>query len=299
MRQVVLAAVAQGRPTGLEGMGFRRIGRPLSRTSEEEAGDFVLQQNFHDVFQTLLRVVHNEPRKIPALKHQITVARELLKPGKRMPMNDPSILVVEDEKVIAEDIQQRLGGLGYDVAGFASDAKESLALVESLKPSLVLMDINMGGNSAGIEAADAIRKLHHVPVVFLSGYSEGEMLERAKIAEPFGYILKPFETRELRVAIEIALYRHKVEQERENLLAELQEALAKVKTLRGLLPICAYCRKVRDDKGYWTQVEEYVTTHSEATFSHGMCPHCFDRVKGELDALERNELPRGPILAGH
>ena len=94
-------------------------------------------------------------------------------------MNNPRILVVEDEKVIAEDIQHRLSGLGYEVAGVACDAKEGLALVESLKPNLVLMDINMGGNSAGIEAAESIRKLHHVPVVFLSGYSEGEMLERA------------------------------------------------------------------------------------------------------------------------
>ncbi len=76
--------------------------------------------------------------------------------------------------------------------------------------------------------------------------------------------------------------RHLAEEEREKLIRELQEALAKVKTLTGLLPICASCKKIRDDKGYWNQIEAYIRDHSEAEFSHGICPECMKKLYGTV-----------------
>src|SRR5207247_7693547 len=82
--------------------------------------------------------------------------------------------------------------------------------------------------------------------------------------------------RELKVAIEMAVFRHQMEMEREALIHQLQTALAQVKALSGLLPICAECKKVRDDGGYWSQVEAYIEQRTEARYSHGLCPICFD-----------------------
>jgi hypothetical protein len=76
------------------------------------------------------------------------------------------------------------------------------------------------------------------------------------------------------------------EQEREKLITELQEAIAKVRTLRGLLPICSSCKKIRDDKGYWNQLESYIQEHSDAAFSHGICPECLRKIYPEFDGEE-------------
>jgi CheY-like chemotaxis protein len=120
-------------------------------------------------------------------------------------MNTCRILIVEDEAIVAMDIEERLAAMGYAVAGHASTGEQALALVEMHHPDLVLMDISLQGSMDGITAADEIRRRFHVPVIFLTAYSEDTTLERAKLAEPFGFILKPFDDRELKSAIEIAL----------------------------------------------------------------------------------------------
>jgi len=121
----------------------------------------------------------------------------------------------------------------------------------------------------------------------------------AKLTEPFGFLLKPFGARDLKVTLEIALYKHKMERERDRLTEELRQALARVKTLVGLLPICAYCKKIKDDAGYWSQVEAYIMKHSDASFTHGMCPDCFQRVKKEIDSVEKSGCAEHSELAGH
>lgn len=184
------------------------------------------------------------------------------------------ILVVEDEAIVAADLQDRLGTLGYGIAGWATTGEEAIALARQERPDLVLMDIMLRGEMNGIEAASTVRSELHLPVIFLTANSNDAVLEEAKISEPFAFLLKPFEERQLRTNIEMALYKNKMEQERERLIRELQEALAKVKTLTGLLPICAWCKSVRDDSGYWDRVEMYLEKHSEAKFSHGVCPTC-------------------------
>jgi len=204
--------------------------------------------------------------------------------------------VVEDEPVIAQHLSAQLDDAGY-VVTVATSPAQALAIANDRRPNIVLMDIGLGDAADGIGAAARLRQMT-IPVVYLTGAGDTATFQRAKSTAPFGYILKPCDTRELEICIEIALHKHQLEQERESLIAQLQEALAKVKVLRGLLPICAYCKKVRDDDGYWTQVEDYVSKHSEATFNHGMCPPCFQRVKSELEAVTASNAATEPI-AGH
>jgi PAS domain S-box-containing protein len=128
-------------------------------------------------------------------------------------MNPARILVVEDEFIVAKEIEMRLTAMGYQVAASALKADEALKLAEQHRPDLVLMDIRLQGEMDGITVAEKIRERFHLPVIFLTAYSEDTTLERAKLAEPYGYILKPFEERELKSAIEIALYKHRAEHE--------------------------------------------------------------------------------------
>lgn len=131
---------------------------------------------------------------------------------KAMPSQNPShrkarILVVEDELIVARDIVMQLGALGYEVVAQTGEAEQALALIPEAKPDLVLMDIQLAGAMDGIEAAGIVRAQFGIPVVFLSAFSAEAMLSRAKLSEPFGYILKPFSERELRTVLEMALYK--------------------------------------------------------------------------------------------
>lgn len=123
------------------------------------------------------------------------------------------ILVVDDEKIVNLDIQATLRRLGYLIVGDAVSGQEAIDKATEFKPDLVLMDIKLRGSMDGVEAANYIIKSFDIPVVFLTAYSDDQTLNRAKLSGPFGYLLKPFEERDLRSAIEIALYKHAMEQE--------------------------------------------------------------------------------------
>jgi diguanylate cyclase (GGDEF)-like protein/PAS domain S-box-containing protein len=126
-------------------------------------------------------------------------------------MNNENILIVEDEKIIALDLQRRLERFGYSVVGMASDGAEAIALARERKPDIILMDIMLAGSMDGIEAAKHIRAELAIPVIFLTAYTDEKTLERAKEVEPFGYILKPFKERELYTTIDIALYKNSID----------------------------------------------------------------------------------------
>jgi PAS domain S-box-containing protein len=126
-------------------------------------------------------------------------------------MTRPSILVVDDEIIIARELEARLKGMGYDVAGIASSGAEAVRLAAQTRPSLVLMDVVLKGNTDGIEAAAEIRRRWQTPVIYVTAYADQRTLERARVTEPFGYIVKPFAERELNANIEMALYRHRTE----------------------------------------------------------------------------------------
>jgi len=121
------------------------------------------------------------------------------------------ILVVEDEGIVAIDIQNRLKRLGYNVPAVASYGEEAVRKADETHPDLVLMDIMLSGKMDGIEAAQKIWDHFDIPVVYLTAYSDELTLQRAKVTAPFGYIVKPFEDRELHISLEIALYKHDIE----------------------------------------------------------------------------------------
>ena len=134
-------------------------------------------------------------------------------------MTYTKILIVEDEVIVARNIEKRLINAGYKVAGIASSGEEAIELASSLKPDLVLMDIKLKGKMDGIDAAKAIRNSYRLPIIYLTSYADEETFQRAKVTEPFGYLIKPFELKELNRSVEMALYKNKID----NKLLESQQ----------------------------------------------------------------------------
>lgn len=327
-------------------------------------------------------------------------------------MSKVRVLLVEDEAIIAAALSLNLRAIGHEVVAQVSRGEVAIEKALTLKPDIILMDIMLEGQMDGIEAAQGIRQHSDIPIIYITAFSDLSTIERAKLADPLGYIVKPAEERDLFLSIELAMYRHRMERklkeseawlsttlqgiadgvvavddaglikllnpiaeamtghaptnaagihlddvlklkntdtglflklsmlkelkepsaddkslvvvardgketpvhfrvsplvsekgqwagtvvvlydvterrraeaERERLIVELQEALANVKTLRGLLPICAWCKKIRNDKGYWDQTEEYVRQHTYADFTHSICPECYEKLAKELD----------------
>jgi len=126
-------------------------------------------------------------------------------------MKKSQILIVEDDAIVAEHTKVRLKAMGIDVIAIASSGEEALVTVDEKNPDLVLMDIMLEGKMNGIQTADKIRSNYDIPVVYVTAYADEKLVRRAKITSPFGYIIKPFEDNELNTAIEIALYKHKIE----------------------------------------------------------------------------------------
>ena len=192
------------------------------------------------------------------------------------------ILVVEDDPTTALLVSTVLGNEGYTVVGSAASGPDAIALTDRERPDLVLMDVELAGEMDGIDAAFAIREGTACPVVFLTSHTDPEVLERARAVEPHGYLLKPLDPRALRPTIEMALHKHKMERERLELIERLEAALAEVEQLRGLFPVCAWCKKVRDDEGYWDSIEGYLARHLNTQYTHGICQDCARKLESQL-----------------
>jgi len=123
-------------------------------------------------------------------------------------MDKLNIFIVEDESIVAKDIQNSLTKLGYNVVGFANNGLDAIEKITELKPDLVLMDIMIKGSMTGIEVSEKIKETMNIPVIFLTAYADEGTLSRAKITEPYGYILKPFKEIDLHSTIEMAVYKH-------------------------------------------------------------------------------------------
>ena len=311
------------------------------------------------------------------------------------------VLIVEDEQMIADDIKYTLNQFGYEVCGIFNKGIDAIENVSTLNPDLILMDIMLEGKFNGIETGKIILKDNDIPIIFLTAFADSATVELTKSITAYGYILKPFEAKELYATIEIALIKHKsekkmneskaqfesmflgnpepcvylnnnfqvidinprfkelfgftlneikdreideliipdeykveaaklnndtlsgyvyfdtfrknksgdllpvsisaapmiiageskgsfviykdirirkeIEEEREKLIQKLQKAIDEVKTLEGLIPICSHCKKIRDDSGFWGNVEQYIAKHSNVDFSHGICPDCLEK----------------------
>jgi len=199
---------------------------------------------------------------------------------------DVTVLYVEDDAATREEVAAILRRRVREL-WVAGDGEQGLALFGERRPDIVITDIRMP-KLDGLGMTKAIRALDaDVHIVVMSAHGDAEYLLDAINQGLEQYVLKPIETDKLLAALDkcarqIAL-RHaaaKHAAEREQLVGELQAAVAKAKLLSGFLPICAACKKIRDDRGYWQQIESYIHNHSEAEFSHGICPECARRLYG-------------------
>lgn len=177
-----------------------------------------------------------------------------------------NVLVVEDESIVSKDIQHSLKKLGYSVVGAASTGEKAIELAKSTMPDIILMDIMLKGEMNGIEAADEIRKTCSIPVIFLTAYADESTLSKAKITEPYGYILKPFKEIDLHTTIEMAIYKHGREQEvvkERDLLFSLVEN--KDSTQKGFIFVKSNSKLVKlksEDIYYIEALKDYVVIHT-------------------------------------
>jgi PAS domain S-box-containing protein len=316
-------------------------------------------------------------------------------------------MIVDDEIIVARQLEQRLVSLGYEVTAIASSGVEAIDMAAEAVPDLLLIEMTLRGDMNGVGAADELQRRRKIPAVFMIADTDEANLVWARVTEQYGCVVKPFTDRELRANIELALCKddaartlHKLEdrfftesidmlcfldfngyfkrlnpawertlgftrqelmsrpfiefvhpddrertlnqnrevrgggqalsfenrylckdgsyrwfrwnaapdsgqrviysvardvtaskqaeEERERLVHELQAALAEVKTLREILPICSYCRKIRDDENYWHTVESYISRHTMTRFSHSICPSCMAiEVESQFREKER------------
>jgi len=208
------------------------------------------------------------------------------------------ILVTDDDPDILLLTSSVLTKAGYEVLE-ARTGKECLEAMHSQRPDLVLLDVmlpDMKGSTV-CRQIKADPELRDTFVILVSGVQvSSEYQAKGLNIGADGYIVKPISNKELVARVQ-AMERIKKaedalrekEKQQERLIAKLQEALAEIKTLKGFIPICASCKKIRDDEGYWNQLESYISKHTDAVFSHGICPECAEKFRTELRNHEKQK----------
>ena len=178
------------------------------------------------------------------------------------------VLIVDDNPQNIKVLGNIIGKAGYDVA-VAMKGKDALQLLETDLPDLILLDIMMP-EMDGYELCSRIKaneKTREIPVIFLTAKRETDDLVRAFNVGAVDYVTKPFNATELLMRVRTHV--------------ELKQAREEIRTLKGIIPICANCKKIRDDKGFWNQVETYISNRTDAKFSHGLCPACERELYGD------------------
>jgi DNA-binding response OmpR family regulator len=222
-----------------------------------------------------------------------------------------SILIVDDTRESLDLLTHILLSEGYQVRA-ADNGALALVCVAACRPELILLDICM----PDMDGFEVLRRLmaseetRETPVIFISAVAETDQRVKGLKLGAVDFITKPFQREELlaRVHTHLTLSRlrdgfeqqaadlrfantqlqqeiserTRAQQDREKVILELQGALEKIRTLKGMLPICSSCKKIRDDHGYWNRIEKYITEHSEAAFTHGICPECARKLYPEL-----------------
>jgi DNA-binding response OmpR family regulator len=191
-------------------------------------------------------------------------------------------LVVDDEEKVLEYLSKRLRKYNYHVET-CSSGEEALEKVKVCDFDVVILDVVLPGID-GYEVCHRLKsdnKTSGIMVLILSVKNALEERLKGYEVEADDYVCKPFDPKELHAKVQILLRLKNAIDQRNRVIHELEEALTKLKTLSGLLPICASCKKIRDDEGYWSQIESYIRIHSNAEFSHGLCPNCAKRLYAE------------------
>ena len=190
------------------------------------------------------------------------------------------ILIAEDERVSRRLLELTLTGWGHEVI-VTEQGEEAWAILEQEdQPSLAILDWMMPGMD-GIEICRRVRqrkKLSGTYIILLTAKSSKANIVEGLIAGANDYVTKPFDRDELRARVNVGETVLDLQQKLAGRVIELEDALGQVRVLQGILPICSYCKHVRDDKDYWQSVECYISKHSEAKFSHGICPTCYETM---------------------
>ena len=208
------------------------------------------------------------------------------------------MLVTDDDPQVLHLSSSVLQKAGFEVLE-ASTGKECLESAGRHHPDIVLLDVVLPDVS-GVEVCRHIkhdRDLEGTFVILLSGVQvSSEYQAEGLNVGADGYMIKPISNKELVARIQSMLRIKRAEdalrekeKEQEHLIAELREALAEIKTLKGFIPICASCKKIRDDQGYWNQLEAYISKHTDAVLSHGMCPECAEKYREKIKQLVKKK----------
>ncbi len=202
------------------------------------------------------------------------------------PLKAPSdirILVVDDNPDNIDVMLNLLKPEGYNMA-VATRGEKALKVAEHFQPDLILLDVVM----PGMDGFTICKKLkgrsatREIPIIFVTAKSETEAIVKGFRSGGQDYISKPFRREEVLSRVRTHLRLRLLIKEQAGLIKELTENLAQVKTLRGMLPICASCKKIRDDQGYWHQIETYISSHTDVDFSHGVCRDCAHKLYPDL-----------------
>jgi DNA-binding response OmpR family regulator len=207
------------------------------------------------------------------------------------------ILVAEDDRVARRMLETILAEWGYQVTAVGDGVEALRELTGADAPQLAILDWIM----PGLDGGEVCRRVRAEPnprlmyLIMLTIKSSRADVIAGLRAGADDYISKPFDPAELEARLQVGRRMLNLERSLAARVGQLEAALRQIKQLRGLLPICMYCKKIRDGENYWQQVEAYLAAHSEATFSHSICPHCYDSiVKPELAALSGEAPPPSP-----
>ena len=191
----------------------------------------------------------------------------------------PLILIVDDVEENVEVLYSILEIQNYRIA-IALNAEQTYLAVEREIPDLILLDVMLPDGNGFEVAAELLKKYqnNNIPIIFVTALAHlRDRIEGFRVGG-VDYISKPYEELEVLARVKTHVELGRIRKVQEQLIVELKETLSEVSSLRGLIPICTNCKNIRDDKGYWIQVEKYMSEHSEAEFTHSICPSCVDKL---------------------
>jgi len=194
-------------------------------------------------------------------------------------------LIADDDRVTAAAVSASVSAWGFEVTVVHDGNAAWNCLSEDPPPSLAIVDWEM----PGLDGPELCRRLRadpvraHVYLLLLTARSRSADIVAGLEAGADDYLVKPVHLAELRARLHVGVRVVSLQERLANKVAELQATLDKVRQLRGLLPICAYCKRIRNDQNYWERVEVYVTEHSDAKFTHGICPTCLEAAQEEIE----------------
>ena len=191
------------------------------------------------------------------------------------------VLIVDDDEddfVVAQSLLSQIEGQQFEVE-WAATYEDGLEAIGRGQHDVYLLDFHLGARTGLELLREIVSSGHKAPTILLTGQGDHDIDVEAMRAGALDYLVKGrIDSALLERSIRYAVERNRVERQLEEAIDDLEDALANIKTLRGLLPICSVCKSIRDDKGYWNRLESYVRDHSSAEFSHGVCPNCASQL---------------------